>query len=48
MKLDATRLRNGWAIRPVGCLGTHGSVDGQLWTVQYVDKLPENISIRRN
>jgi len=48
MKLDATRLRTGWILRPAGCLGTCGSVDGQLWTAQYVKKLPRNIPVRED
>ena len=48
MKLDATRLRGSWAIRPVGALGTCGEVDGELWTVEYVSKKPTNIPERKD
>jgi len=45
MKMYATRLRNCWAIRPVGALGTCGWINGKPWTVQYVTKLPRGIVV---
>ena len=43
MELTATKLRNGWAIRPKGALGTCGWIDGKAWTVWYVKKKPSTI-----
>jgi hypothetical protein len=43
MKLEATRLRNCWALRPVGALGTCGWINGVPWTVQYVKHKPNHI-----
>jgi len=48
MKLDATKLRKGWVIRPVGALGTCGWINGQPWTVKYVSRKPDNIPEREN
>lgn len=45
MKLEATRLRTSWCIRPVGCLGTCGWIDGVPWTAKFVKRLPKNIPI---
>ena len=42
-KLEATRLRTCWAIKPVGALGTCGWINGKPWTVQYVKVKPANI-----
>jgi hypothetical protein len=47
MKLEATKLRNCWALRPVGALGTCGWIDGKPWTVQYVKVKPHNIEERK-
>jgi len=46
MKLDATRLREKWAIRPIGAIGTCGWIDGVPWTVSYVKRKPMNIPER--
>jgi hypothetical protein len=43
MEITATRLRRGWALRPKGCLGTCGEVNGKLWTVKYVSNKPAHI-----
>ena len=40
----ATRLRNCWAIRPKGALGTCGWINGIPWQVVYVKHKPANIS----
>lgn len=37
MTLEATHLRNNrYAVRPKGCLGTCGWIEGKPWTVIYV------------
>ena len=37
MKLEATQLRSGrWIVRPEGCLGTCGYIDGKPWTAQII------------
>jgi hypothetical protein len=43
MKLDATRLRDKWAIRPVNQLGTCGCIDGVFWSVTYLECKPYNV-----
>ena len=48
IKLDATKLRHGWAIRPVGACGTCGWINGQPWTVKYVTHKPKDIPIRKD
>lgn len=48
VELDAVRLRKGWAIRPVGALGTCGWINGQPWTIQYVSHKPEHIPERKD
>jgi hypothetical protein len=40
IEYTAVRLRNCWAIRPAGALGTCGWIDGVPWTVQYVKRKP--------
>jgi hypothetical protein len=46
MKLEATKLRKGWAIHPAGALGTCGWIDGISWTVKYVSHKPNHIPER--
>jgi hypothetical protein len=48
MIYTATKLREGWAIRPKGkgC-GTCGFINGIGWTVQYVKHLPKGMEIER-
>lgn len=36
MEYEATKLRTCYAVRPKGCLGTDGWVNGVAWTVIYV------------
>ena len=36
IKLEAVRLRDCWAVRPEGAIGTHGNTNGVPWTVMYV------------
>ena len=48
MTLEATRLRNCWALRPVGALGTCGWINGVAWTVQYVKHKPNNVRERKD
>ena len=43
MKYEATRLRTCWAIRPAGCLGTCGWINGRPWTVEYRKNKPAHI-----
>ena len=43
--LYATRLRDCWAIRPTGCLGTSGWVDGKGWNVVYTKNIPNGIPV---
>lgn len=43
MKLVATRLRDCWVIRPAGCLGTCGWINGVAWTAVFVKRLPKGI-----
>jgi len=45
MTLTATRLRDCWAIRPKGCLGTCGWINGAGWEVKYVKRLPYGMEI---
>ena len=45
MKLVATRLRNCWVIRPAGCVGTCGWINGVGWTAQFVTRLPPGIEV---
>jgi len=45
MKLTATKLRNCWAIRPKGSLGTCGFINGVGWEVKYVKRLPHGMEI---
>ncbi len=48
VKLDAIHLRDGvWAVRPEGCLGTCGWVNGQPWTVQYIRASSPEMAIRK-
>lgn len=48
MKLTATLLRGGlYAIRPAGCLGTCGWVNGVPWTVQYTRRLPKGMEVEQ-
>jgi hypothetical protein len=47
MIYTATKLRQGWAIRPKGCLGTCGFINGVGWTVQYVKHLPKGMEIEQ-
>lgn len=35
-ELEATKLRNCWAVHPVGSLGTCGWINGVPWTIAYV------------
>lgn len=46
MIYTATKLREGWAIRPKGkgC-GTCGFINGIGWTVKYVKHLPKGMEI---
>jgi hypothetical protein len=46
VKLEATKLRKGWAIRPEGCLGTCGWIESKPWTVKYVSHKPAHIPER--
>jgi hypothetical protein len=41
----ATKLRECWAIRPKGCLGTCGWVGNVAWTVKYVKRLPRGMEV---
>jgi hypothetical protein len=43
MKLDATKLTTGWAIRPKDVLGTCGWIENKPWTVKYVSHKPAHI-----
>jgi hypothetical protein len=46
-KLEAVHLRdNRWAVRPVGCLGTCGWINGVPWTVCYVNARSEAQAVR--
>ena len=40
----ATRLNNGWAIRPEGAMGTCGWINGVPWQVVYTKHKPAHIS----
>lgn len=36
--LEATELNTGkWVVRPKGCLGTMGWIEGKAWTARYVE-----------
>ena len=39
----ATRLRNGWALRPKGTVGTCGWINGKPWQVIYTKRKPSHI-----
>lgn len=43
LEYTATRLRNVWAIRPKGALGTCGWINGIPWTVTYLKHKPASI-----
>ena len=45
-KLEATRLRNGWAVRPANQLGTCGFYP-RTWDVCYVQARDEREAIRK-
>jgi hypothetical protein len=48
MKIEATRLRESWCIRPVGCLGTCGWINGKAWTARFVKQLPAGMPIAKD
>ena len=48
MQLTAVRLRDCWAIRPKGALGTCGWINGVPWTVQYVKRLPPGVEVENS
>jgi hypothetical protein len=38
MRYEATHLRgNRYAVRPAGALGTCGRINGEAWTVTYIN-----------
>lgn len=45
LEWTATRLRDCWAIRPRGALGTCGWVNGIAWQVVYTKRKPAHISV---
>ena len=48
MKYEATHLRGTrWAIRPEGALGTCGWINGEAWTVDYVNARTEREALAK-
>ena len=48
MKLEATHLRgNSYAVRPEGCLGTHGWAGGKAWSAFYTKARSAEEAIRK-
>jgi len=45
--LEAVKLRESWAIKPKGTLGTCGWIDGKPWSVIYVKNLDSPIIRKR-
>jgi len=43
LEWTATRLRNGWVIRPRGALGTCGWINGVAWEALFVKRKPAHI-----
>ena len=43
LEYTAVRLRNCWAIKPKGCLGTCGWTNGIPWIVWYTKRKPDHI-----
>lgn len=45
---EATQLRPGrWAVRPAGCLGTCGWLNGKPWQVIYVNARTAQEALRK-